>query len=253
MDTTAWNWFCGSNASDSSFNLNSTSNQECVVDAIISVPPVTFSVLAILTIIITRCCCVRGKATPYLLRYPGHSVRWITSLAFIAVSLAAIGEGILSEESFRKGGDHPHPYLYLNGAFLLLSGIISLSYYHFLEKRRTEHLSWLLLLFWSVSIVTMSYRLHHFLNDDLIGDSGTNKLDIFRYDVTIVFLVIYCILFIVEFNFVVVSILWWRHSSRLFELSIIKKFNFNICIYSTERHEGKTLTSINIIQLPFVA
>eukprot|EP00057_Strongylocentrotus_purpuratus_P024846 XP_011679320.1 PREDICTED: ATP-binding cassette sub-family C member 9-like [Strongylocentrotus purpuratus] len=204
MDSAAWNWFCGSNAS--------TSNQECVVDAIISVPPVTFSVLAILTIIITRCCCVRGKATPYLLRYPGHSIRWIMSLAFIAVSLAAIGEGILSEESFRKGGDHPHPYLYLNGAFLLLSGIISLSYYHFLEKRRTEHLSWLLLLFWSVSIVTMSYRLHHFLNDDLIGDSGTYKLDIFRYDVTIVFLVIYCILFIVEFNFVVKTICCFESS-----------------------------------------
>ncbi|XP_054751630.2 ATP-binding cassette sub-family C member 9-like [Lytechinus pictus] len=206
MASAAWGWFCGSNASDSSFDFNSTVNRECLVDAIISVPPVSFSVLAILTTIITRCCCIRGNATLYLLRYPGHSLRWILSLALIAVCLAAIGEGILTEESFRKGGDHPHPYLYLNGVFLLLSAIISLSYYQFLEKRRIKHLSWLLLLFWSVSIVTMSYRLHHFLNDDLIAGSGTNKLDIFRYDVTILFLVIYSILFFVEFNFIIKTI-----------------------------------------------
>ncbi|XP_072179239.1 ATP-binding cassette sub-family C member 9-like [Diadema setosum] len=183
-------WFCGVNSTDA--NLSRIEN-ECVIDAIICAPPVVFTVCA--TLILLCCCAINRPVRKILLRYPGHVVRWLTSLAIVAVGLAAVGEGILSEESYRRGGSQPRPHLYLSGTALLISGIMSIGYYHWLELWRRKLMAWPLLAFWIASIVTMAYRIRHFIA------TGMNDFQIARFSITIALLVLYSIMFITEIFF----------------------------------------------------
>ncbi|XP_071492094.1 ATP-binding cassette sub-family C member 9-like [Diadema antillarum] len=204
MSSGKWEWFCGGNASDVNATENATDDGfltgECFANAVVALPSAVFSVAAILILILASCWRrQRDRPGKYLVRYPGHELRWIVSLVLFVLTLAALSEGAMSESLYRTWGNTSHPHLYLSGVALLVSALVSSAYYHSLEIWRMKRLSWFLLLFWATSISTMSYRLYHYV------EVGTDSFQILRFDITIGLLIVYIVLLLNEVYFLSVS------------------------------------------------
>nr|XP_006820966.1 PREDICTED: ATP-binding cassette sub-family C member 9-like [Saccoglossus kowalevskii] len=112
------------------------------------------------------------------------------------------GEGILTDLS-RDGPTQPH--LYIPQALAFLNGFIFLVYYHHMEYWNRPHLVWLLLLYW---ILLIGGQVITLINLDYQGATG---LEVLRFDISVLLLVIYLFYIILEIYIIKIKILGCGH------------------------------------------
>ena len=200
-----WEWFCGINSSDISsideeWTTDSVLSNSCFVDALDTIPQIVFTVVSLFVILILAYCTrFRNAQTQYLLRFPGHEVRWILLIASLILLAGSIAEGILSDASYKSQATQPHLYLPQCCAFIATIAVIFC--YQHMELWQAPHLLWLITAYWIAAFATQTLRIfsldYQFAEGLLNVDS---RIEVARFDFTLALMVVYGLLFLVEIN-----------------------------------------------------
>ncbi|XP_078620823.1 ATP-binding cassette sub-family C member 9-like isoform X1 [Branchiostoma floridae x Branchiostoma japonicum] len=141
--TTQFNYSTYGQQGDSTFGQlwNSTIPQpysslhdlECLVDGLNLLPHMVILPIAVILVAVVGHCrhhdYSRLQSRLWVL-FPGHSVRWLTILVLLFVTMSEVGEGVLSD-SFTPGH---HPHLYVPWIMALLATILGSVFYNLVEK-----------------------------------------------------------------------------------------------------------------------
>ena len=196
---TGWQWFCGLNSSDidnsGGFNLENGHGNTCFVDALDIIPHLGFLVLA--TAVLVLGCCTRYRSrrrSEYLIRFPGHSLRWCLSITLLIILLASLAEGILTDETYIQGLGSTQPHLYLPSIFTLAGVVISLVYHQHMEAWQAGGMSFLLLVYYAAAALGEVGKLINLVELD------QGSMEIVRFDLTILQLACFLLLLFIEVN-----------------------------------------------------
>ncbi|XP_071498097.1 ATP-binding cassette sub-family C member 9-like [Diadema antillarum] len=182
------NWFCGVNYTTQGDARNST----CLINGIIAAPQLGFCLLAPVVLILVRCCCQRSDSI-YLLRLPGHTPRWLFSYVYVILALAYMAEGILTDEICRASSFPLQPHLFVPGVVMVVAALLSILYYHMMERWRSRNMVWLLLVYWLLSLASMALGISH------LAQRGDADWHIFNFDVTLALLFVVTLMCVIEF------------------------------------------------------
>ncbi|XP_071803247.1 ATP-binding cassette sub-family C member 9-like [Asterias amurensis] len=200
MSNLEWEWFCGKNNTDLRKDQSEWTSNTCFINGLTALPPVTFTVVSSLALLLTLCFSESKPKTKYLLLYPGHTTRWVVSLISLLVLAAAVGEGALTDATYRAWQHPTQPHLYVPGATSLVAMILSLIYYHHMELWQTPSMSIPLVCYWGTAVAGEGLRLINFKQLKLID------ANLLRFDSGIIMLVILCSLFLIEANLIRIKV-----------------------------------------------
>ncbi|XP_071504808.1 ATP-binding cassette sub-family C member 9-like [Diadema antillarum] len=204
MGADEWEWFCGVNSSDLAFfhgfawNEDHIANNTCFTDALDATPHAAFLLIFSLLLLIMGCCTgFRNINTRYLLRYDGHTFKWILMFLLLITHLTSIAEGILTDELFV--GQPTQPHFYTPSILAFVTAFVSLVFYHNMELWQCASMSLVLIFYWVVAILGEVAVLFNLIS---MGQTG---YDVMRFDLTVLTLVIYGLILILELNIVRVN------------------------------------------------
>ncbi len=214
MDTnitgSRWLRYCptidnNSNASEGPF-LNQGKLNPCFLSISTCTVHILFSFL-ILLVLVWQTCSGKNSSGKKARRYPGHSVRWISTMVLFVVATGAIGERILTDLTFssrtESGSQIP---LYFPLGMLVLAIALSLIYYQFIEKWNKPYLSTLLLVYWLSCLILGGITL-----SGLFHQTEIDKFT-FRIWLTLLLMMLFLILAVIEVNLIVQEVrLMIRH------------------------------------------
>ncbi|XP_070558013.1 ATP-binding cassette sub-family C member 9-like [Ptychodera flava] len=190
-------WFCGANLTDFidfKWDVDRTLHNSCFVNLVDACVHLFFLVVASVVLVVIGCCTsLRHFKSRTLLVYPGHDLRHVIFIVAFIVLLAWVGEGILTDVT-RSGPTRPH--LYIPPSLALLSCILFAIYYHYAEYWRRPTLVWLLILYWVLALGSKILVLINLVHDEATG------VDILRFDVTVLLIIVYCFFFAIEVNLI---------------------------------------------------
>ncbi|XP_054751628.2 ATP-binding cassette sub-family C member 9-like isoform X1 [Lytechinus pictus] len=186
-----WDWFCGVN-----YTLNSGTglNNSCLINGIIVVPQLGFVVISSLILTFLAVCSTseRQSCSKYLLRLPGHTPRWLLTYVLLVLTLSFLAEGILTNDTYLANSLPHQPHLYVVGVTMFLGAILSIVYYHMMEKWRERHMAWLLVVYWMVSLLSMIVYMIHIVN---IGEAEWTRV---RFDLALGLIFLMTMMVIIE-------------------------------------------------------
>ncbi|XP_038076866.1 ATP-binding cassette sub-family C member 9-like [Patiria miniata] len=198
-----WEWFCGNNNTYLSTDLSSEwVGNTCFINGLALLPHVAFIFFFALALFELGCVCnnrKRGK-TKYVLCYPGHTVRWLVSLASLLVLAAAIGEGVLTDETYRAWQQSTQPHYYAPSAAAFIAMVLSLVYYHHMELWQIPSMSILLLIYWVLALIGESLQLADLKHHDIVD------VTVLRFDLTVLMVIAYGILLLNELNLIRIKV-----------------------------------------------
>ncbi len=192
--SSSFDWFCGHEESQDNASRTSITvvpDDTCTINAIIVIFHIVFIVVS--SLILAFCSCVIQQHTPsfYLHKFPAHTFRWLLLVLYLLICVFSIGEGIVTDQTFQQITT-TQPQLYLPAIFTAIGTIFSLIFYHHCESWRGLRLLNVLLVYWLLGFVAEALKLQ---NLHSIGSSG---ITIARYDLSIINLVFYLTLSILE-------------------------------------------------------
>ncbi|XP_035661440.1 ATP-binding cassette sub-family C member 9-like isoform X2 [Branchiostoma floridae] len=133
---------------------------ECLVDGLNLLPHMVVLPIAVMLVAVVGHCrhhdYTRLQSRLCVL-FPGHSVRWMTILALLFVTMSEVGEGVLSD-SFTPGH---HPHLYVPWIMALLATVLGSVFYNLVEKLNRPRLLLILGLYHILSGGFKLLRLSH--------------------------------------------------------------------------------------------
>ncbi|XP_072021148.1 ATP-binding cassette sub-family C member 9-like [Amphiura filiformis] len=140
----------------------------------------------------------------YFIRYPGHRIKWLFTALLAFVLLTSIGEGILTDETYRANGYTTQPHLYIPAILALASLGFSLACYQVMETRQLPSMAFLLVTYWAVSIMAEAQQLMSIMR---LIDDGQALMEVMRFDLILCRLIFYSVLLVVELNAIRVKVL----------------------------------------------
>ncbi|XP_071805798.1 ATP-binding cassette sub-family C member 9-like [Asterias amurensis] len=193
MVTEEWEWFCGRNTSYLNTPLDEWVNNTCFINGVSLLPHAGFIALSSLLLFVFGCCSSYRKIkTKYILTFPGHSLRWIVSILTLLLLGASIGEGVLTDETYKAWQQPTQPHLYMHGAGAFLACVFSLIYYHHMELWQAPFMSFLLLGYWATAAGGEALRMSNLVYQNQID------FNVLRFDLTVALLVCFGLLFLIE-------------------------------------------------------
>ena len=198
-----FDWFCrvsSSNFDDFEWTLNKTLRNDCFTNLIYTIPHVIFIVIASTVLFIAGCCTnLRQVKHWYLLRYPGHTLFWLTYVPFAFLLLFSVGEGIISdlETNAHKATE---PQLYLPACLAVIAGLVALIYYNQMELWDSPNMIWLLFLYWVAALGGEILRCLTFIYSEEID------LDILRFDLNVVAIILYSVFVLLALHVIRVKV-----------------------------------------------
>ncbi|XP_077979514.1 ATP-binding cassette sub-family C member 9-like [Glandiceps talaboti] len=179
-------WLCiGNKSSD-------VPDEQCLVDFIAACTHTLFLTFFCVTIAVLGCCTDLRHFTPQIVRlFPGHNCKWILSALLCLTLLCAVGEGILTDLT---RNDVTQPRMYGPQVVALVTGLVTLVYYHHMEYWNRPGLAWLLLSYWVISLVGEGVKMKYLLSQ-LEFD-----IRILRFDVIMASASLYTCCLVVEIN-----------------------------------------------------
>ncbi|XP_063952995.1 ATP-binding cassette sub-family C member 9-like isoform X1 [Lytechinus pictus] len=176
-----WDWFCGVNYTlDSGTGLNNS----CLINGIIVVPQLGFVVISSLILLFLAVCSTskRQNSSKYLLHLPGHTPRWLLTYVLLVLTLSFLAEGILTNDTYLANSLSHQPHLYVVGVTMFLGAMLSIVYYHMMEKWRERHMVWLLFVYWITTLFSLAVEMVH------INRRGDINFQNVSFDITLLLL-----------------------------------------------------------------
>lgn len=199
-----WEWFCGENSSfltGSPDSFDKGINNTCFINGLTVLPHAAFATLAsIILFAVGVCSGYRGYNTRYVIRFPGHLFRWIITMLFMIVLIAAIGEGILSDTTYRDLDLGTQPYLYMGSIAALLGTMLSLVFYHHMEVWDLSGMDFLLLTYWVMGCLAESLRVIN------LYELGLAEFTVVRFSISCISILIYLLLIVIDLNVIRVKV-----------------------------------------------
>ena len=191
-----WEWFCGKNNSDLTKDPSAWTSNTCFVNGLTALLHAAFLVVFSMVLLLVVCFSksLRSIKTKYLLLYPGHTGRWLVSLASLLVLAATTGEGVITDGMYRAWHHPTQPHLYVPGAISFVAMVLSLIYNHHMELWQTPSMAILLGCYWALALAGEGIR--------LVNLRLQNQIDVhvLRFDLTMVMLIFFGALFLNEVN-----------------------------------------------------
>ncbi|XP_022102345.1 ATP-binding cassette sub-family C member 8-like [Acanthaster planci] len=209
-----WQWFCGTNNSDLSVDLSAEwIGNTCFINGLAVLPHLAFIIFSALALFLLGFCCKYRDLpkTNYLLCYPGHSVKWLVGILSLAVLAAAIGEGVLTDETYRVWQYSTRPHYYVPSAAAFVAMLMSLVYYHHMEKWQLPVMSVPLLCYWILALVGEVLRLVN------LGQHNIIDFTVLRFDVTVLMVIAYFILLLNAMNLIRIKVFRPSNRKKVFE------------------------------------
>ena len=196
-----WEWFCGANSTDIDFGNTHESltndsflGYPCLIDGVDTIPHIFFAVLASLLIFLLSVCTqLNNTQSKYLLRYPGHELRWLLLIASFILLAGSVGEGILTDSTY-ESSRATQPHLYLPQCCAIIATIVAMAFYQHIEMWQSGHMLWFVLLYWGFAFGAQTLRLLS------LQDLDVGTVDTARFDFTLALLVVYGLLILLELN-----------------------------------------------------
>ncbi|XP_038067188.1 ATP-binding cassette sub-family C member 9-like [Patiria miniata] len=193
-----WQWLCGLNSSDldrsGGFNLVNGHDNTCFVDALDTIPHLVFLLLSVVGLFLGCCIFFRKSNSEYLIRFPGHSIRWPVTIILLILLLASLAEGILTDETYIQSLGASRPHLYVPPICALVAISFSLVYYQYMEIWKVSGMAFLLVLYYAAAALGEIGRLINLLELD------QRSVTITRFDLTILKLICFVVLLTLELN-----------------------------------------------------
>ncbi|XP_041458076.1 ATP-binding cassette sub-family C member 9-like isoform X2 [Lytechinus variegatus] len=164
-------WLCrGGNSSTTNFSIilhpeeHRTPNT-CSTDIVLFSINLVFCILTSLVFFFVRLCNIsRTTDHDYIIRYPGHVIRWLLYILYILICLTMLGEGILTSHQHHFGAP---PIMYISPLAALLASIFVMLYYHYMEYWDLPGMWPLQLLYWVSLLIVECFRAFDFYRDDI--------------------------------------------------------------------------------------
>ena len=196
-----WEWFCGTNSTDidfenahESWTNDSFLSYPCLIDGVDTIPHIFFAVFALLLILLLSVFTQLNKTqSKYLLRYPGHELRWLLLVVSFILLAGSIGEGILTDSTY-ESSRATQPHLYLPQCCALIATVVAMAYYQHLEMWQSGHMLWFVLLYWGFALGAQTLRMLS------LQELNVGTVDTARYDFTLALMVAYGLLILLELN-----------------------------------------------------
>ena len=202
-------WICGTNYTQpvlqdnlkenssglSGFNEKILQNT-CLVDTLTAIPHALAIILFPLVLICIRCCVgLKGTInTRYLLKFPGHGRRWLSTLMLIIILVGSAVEGALTDARFRYQSKPTQPHLYIPDACAILATILSILFNHQMEVWRRPKMAWVLVLYWLTAIGANTLYLMHLDYHQLA------EANIATFDFAVIIVILHALLLLNEVN-----------------------------------------------------
>lgn len=200
-----WEWFCGVNSTDivgSNWDSHMVSNT-CQVDLFVTVVQMVSVAVFSTVLLLLKCTRQKTISTRYLVRYPGHSWKWLVTFMLALVLMASVIEGIITDSSYPSYEYGTQSHFYVTPGVSLLGLAISIVFYHMMEVWGVPHMSLSLVVYWIVSLAADSAQMSNLLyqEEDILSD-GQTLTDIMKYDLVLCRLIFYSFLLLLELNVV---------------------------------------------------
>lgn len=193
-------WFCGlsgNSSIESAYYRGQFLNHICLVNFYYTIFHLVFTAL----IISTQCIQVRNcqtSTTPsrkFLVKLPGHHIRWLFATLLLLIQIVAITEGTLTDSTRTNQETVPScVYLYIPSVCAFVGGVCAIVLCHSIEVQWRTLPSILLLSYWMFSCGAEILRLVNLVNIDLASFS------ILRFDVVVLLLFIYATLGVIQID-----------------------------------------------------
>lgn len=227
-----WQWICGwENSTDltsfKDFNWDSRDqvlNNTCLIDAFVAAQQTTsILILSAILLVLGFCTNHRTRAeSKYLIRYPGHCLKWLVTLVLLIVLLASVGEGVLTDNTYRANDFATQPHLYIAPVTAFLGLSLTLVYYHTMEVWNAPRMALPLIAYWVTSMAAEASQLINLLyrqKDGTLrgGDDSVSLVGLMKFDLVLCRLILYGMLLLMDLNVVrkKVSYILWNLSLGL--------------------------------------
>ncbi|XP_030856170.1 ATP-binding cassette sub-family C member 9 isoform X1 [Strongylocentrotus purpuratus] len=165
-------WFCGgensSTVDDVSIILHPPGNwasNTCTIDLVLLILHLVFCMMASLVLIFIPVCSIsRATDHAYIIRYPGHVVRWLTYILYTLLCIGMIVESILTSNDHHF--DSP-PRLYIVPLAGFLAAIFVMVYHHYMEYWELPGMWPVQFLYWVCLLVAECFRASAFHHDNI--------------------------------------------------------------------------------------
>eukprot|EP00057_Strongylocentrotus_purpuratus_P008604 XP_011663078.1 PREDICTED: ATP-binding cassette sub-family C member 9 isoform X1 [Strongylocentrotus purpuratus] len=165
-------WFCGgensSTVDDVSIILHHPGNwasNTCTIDLVFLILHLVFCMMASLVLIFIPVCSIsRATDHAYIIRYPGHVVRWLTYILYTLLCIGMIVESILTSNDHYFDGP---PRLYIVPLAGFLAAIFVMVYYHYMEYWELPGMWPVQFLYWVCLLVAECFRAPAFHHDNI--------------------------------------------------------------------------------------
>ena len=202
-----WEWFCGPNSTDlelfANWERDQALNNTCLVDAFVAGPhSVALLVFSLVLFLIGCCTKYRNQHSRYLVRFPGHSFKWLIASLLFVVLFASLGEGVLTDQSYRIANDfNTQPHFYIPPVMAMVALALSLIFYQMMEVWQLPYMAFLLIIYWLVSIVAEVTQLLNILEQTNL-DNIQDLVDVMKFDLIVCRLIFYSFLLLLDINVV---------------------------------------------------
>lgn len=203
-----FNWFCGdcnytaescSNFDNFEWKISYTLHNACFVNLTATVPHLFFILVGSLILFTLSCCCgLRKKKSRFLIKQPGHNIRWIMNFFLFNVTMLQFGEGLITDVD--ANWDFPtQPFMYVAPTLAFAAAILTIIYYHLSETWRKPWMSGILLIYWLSAIGAEALRFNElYVSDKNEGKDFLDSVVTLRYDLSMASMVLYSLYAILE-------------------------------------------------------
>ena len=160
----------------------------CLLNLGYSIFHIGFAILLLLVLCIAYCQSKNQRQN--LVKLPGHSIRWVFSLALLLIQVVALAEGILTD---RAQSDGPSLlYLYVPAICAFVATAVAMLTAHNVEIWQRMWMSYVLLIYWILSFGFETVRLGNLVRVNVA------RFFIVRYDIELLLLCICGILSVIH-------------------------------------------------------
>lgn len=170
-------FLCGDVLTNNKSNNQSFLHDSCVINYVQLLPHTVFIIISISILVIMSHFC-RKQKKPFLIRSPGHNIRWSLFLILLILLVFQIEEGLLSDIVVSTEASS-QPDLYIPAIVAFIGGVTAAVYFHHAECWQQPSLCILLILYWSCALICDCLILINLNRTDHM------TINVMRWDMTI--------------------------------------------------------------------